>query len=79
LVNKSYVHDLEQLVGIAGLKQKLQNLANTNPNFGTNWGTVKDWNEKSRYEIKTLIQAQDLYRAITNRNNGILQWVRQHW
>ena len=78
-VNKSYVHNLEQLVGVAGLKKPLEDLAKNNSNFGTNWSTVKDWNEKSRYEIKTEIQARDLYEAITNRTNGIFQWLRQHW
>jgi hypothetical protein len=50
-----------------------------NPRLAANWSTVKDWSEKSRYEIKSEIQAKDLYQSIVSRNNGILRWIRQYW
>jgi HEPN domain len=79
LAINSYTHNLEKLVGTAGLKQILESQYRANVHFAGNWGTIKDWNEVSRYEVKTRIQARDLYRAITNRHNGIFKWLRQHW
>ncbi len=79
LAFKSYSHNLEQLITIADLKRDLDHLTRNNTNFAVNWNIVKDWNEKSRYEIKTQVQAQDLYNAINNRTNGIFRWLRQHW
>jgi hypothetical protein len=61
------------LVGIAGPKTNLEAEIKTNITFAANWSTVKDWDVRSRYEIKTRIQAQDLHRAITSRTNGILK------
>ena len=77
--NKVYSHNLEDLISAAGLKLKLQNEIKTNKNFAANWSTVKDWNEKSRYEVKSKIQARDLYQSITSKTNGILKWIRGYW
>ena len=77
--NKVYSHNLEDLISAAGLKLDLQNEIRTNRNFAANWSTVKDWNEKSRYEVKSDVQARDLYQSITSRTNGILKWIRGYW
>ena len=78
-VKSSYTHDLEQLIGVAGLKQDLQNELNTNNKFAINWAVVKDWDEVSRYERNSNKKALDLYSAIANRRNGVLKWVQRFW
>jgi len=78
-VEDSYTHEIEKLIGVAGLKQDLQNMIKRNKQFEVNWTVVKDWTEVSRYEIQSDKKAHDLYSAITNRKNGVLKWIRQYW
>ncbi len=78
-VKSSYTHDIEQLVGVAGLKQDLRNELNKNNQFAINWAVVKDWDEVSRYERNNDRKALDLYSAIANKRNGVLKWVQRYW
>lgn len=50
-----------------------------NPGLGQNWQLVKDWSEKSRYQMKTQADAEALYLAIANSANGVMQWIRARW
>ena len=78
-VLNSHTHNLEVLLRVAELEHQLQQDSLTNPILKANWATVKDWSEISRYEIKSKIEALDLYTAITQRKNGLLTWIRQYW
>lgn len=78
-VNAIHTHDVSNLVKKAGLETALDQKIATNPAFGSNWSTVKDWDEHSRYECWSKLDAKNLYRAVASRKNGILPWVRQHW
>ena len=49
-VNDSYTHNLEQLIGVAGLRTDLETEIHANGDFASNWALVKDWGEDSRYE-----------------------------
>jgi len=51
----------------------------SNPNLQLNWTIVKDWSEVSRYEKHTQSSAGDLIHAITDRNEGVLEWIKQYW
>jgi HEPN domain-containing protein len=79
-VTDSHTHDLEQLVRVAGLRQQLsQDMASSKP-LELNWAVVKDWAESARYELDTSqAEANDLYRAISRRSNGVMSWLRLHW
>jgi hypothetical protein len=74
-----WIHDLERLVENAGLKDVRDALSRTNSAFSGFWLVAKDWNEKSRYEVKTEVQAQELLEAITHEPDGVLPWIRRHW
>jgi HEPN domain-containing protein len=79
-IGKIYSHNLEQLIGLAELRNDLTNEQNRNPQFNVYWNTVKDWSEQSRY--KTTAEqhaARDLYEAITDRKNGVLKWLKKYW
>jgi HEPN domain len=78
-VNDSYSHNLESLVKVASLAALLQQEAQTDPAFNSNWATVKDWSEESRYRLNSEKEARDLYRAVTDRQHGVMRWIRQHW
>lgn len=80
LANASHTHQLSDLVGVAGLKQKLIEQESHNENFKLNWAVAKDWSEISRYEcIVEENKAKDLYKAITDNESGILAWLKNYW
>jgi hypothetical protein len=80
LANASHTHKLSELVGVAGLKQKLNEQENQDENFKLNWAVAKDWSEVSRYEcIVEENKANDLYKAITDNESGILAWLKKYW
>jgi hypothetical protein len=79
-VEKSWKHDLRELVRTAGLEAELDDEISNNPQFSANWATVKDWTERSRYlDSKTMIDARDMIRAISAPANGVLKWIKQRW
>src|SRR4051812_4920582 len=61
---KSWVHDIEELLKLAGLKPQRDADVTANPALRTHWQTVKDWNEISRYQHKTKPEAENLYKAV---------------
>lgn len=74
-----YTHDLGQLLRLAGLEVSRHEEATKNPAFHYNWSIVKDWNEQSRYSLKSKAQAESLFKAVTDRQHGVLRWIRRHW
>lgn len=80
LAKNSYSHKLMDLLGVAGLKQKLNERERQDSNFQLNWAVAKDWSEKSRYESRVEERkAKDLYEAITHDQSGILAWLKIYW
>jgi HEPN domain-containing protein len=80
LANVSFTHRLGDLLGVAGLKQKLQEKERTDEEFKLNWAVTKDWSEDARYEHTTEeTLAKDFFRAITNEKTGILIWIKSWW
>jgi HEPN domain-containing protein len=80
LATKAHVHNLEQLIKLAGLENDLDKDIKKNRTLEVNWAVVKDWKVSSRY-IRTiaLADARDLYSACTSRTNGILSWIKTKW
>jgi HEPN domain-containing protein len=79
LATKAFVHDLGQLIRVAGLDVQFARDRKTAPALDVNWAIAKDWSEAARYDVGTSeAQARDLYSAVT-RKNGILPWVRRRW
>ena len=77
--DKCYIHDLEKLVVLAGLKTKLDTDVTANANLDGYWDIVRAWKETSRYEQKSQADAQALYDAITQDPDGVFLWVQLHW
>jgi hypothetical protein len=76
-VRDSYTHNLEKLLLISGLKQRLHNEWQTTPKFRTNWLIVTTWSEQARYQHDiTQPIAQDLYDAVTEPQTDILSWLK---
>jgi HEPN domain-containing protein len=79
-VNRSWSHDLAELARTAELEADLMAARKADPVFESNWHIVKDWSETNRYNLTlTPAQASNLIAAISDPNNGILQWITQRW
>jgi len=76
-VREIYSHKLNALVSVAGLDAELKKEIDTNTAFGTNWITVKEWTEESRYKTSGL-NGKDMYNAVMGPD-GVLPWIKQRW
>ena len=77
---KSYTHDLLDLLDLAGLKLQLKLDTTPAPNpLGINWEFAKNWNERTRYQQKTEAEARRLFLAVTDNTNGVFTWIKGHW
>jgi hypothetical protein len=80
IAQKAHVHDLEQLLRLAGLEPTLKEDMSGNRTLELNWAIVKDWKETCRYNSAiSAAEARDFYSACTSRSNGILAWVMTKW
>lgn len=76
---RCWTHDLDELVNLAGLSASLGRHVATNPSRGQNWSIVGDWTESSRYRRSSHHAAKRLYRAITDKADGVMPWITNHW
>ncbi|WP_370573987.1 HEPN domain-containing protein [Methanomethylovorans sp.] len=82
IVTDSHTHDLESLVKIASLRQKLTEKMENDSDFELNWALVKEWSEAKRYAINegnAKGDSEDIYDAISNNESGVFEWIKQHW
>lgn len=80
LINESYVHDLERLLVVSGVKHEHKEEQRTNEAFATNWAVVKDWSEQLRYEYAVPEKVvDDFFKAVTDPENGVLAWLKTRW
>lgn len=77
--NDAWTHDIERLLVVAGIKGDRDKDAAANIALYRNWQQVKDWDEKSRYLQKTQVEARLLFDAVTDPNDGVMQWIRARW
>jgi len=83
---KAYkVHDLEELILLAGLKKDFQFKLNNDIPFKTNWSLISPWVEILRYkpivrkDAQTKTNIINIYSALTDRRTGILTWIMKKW
>lgn len=80
LAHKSHQHKLSDLLGVAGLKQKLIQKEAEDQEFKLNWAVAKDWGVESRYESQIeASKATDLFNAVTHQDSGVLVWLKTFW
>ncbi len=78
--NECWVHDIQKLINLAGLKDKLDIAINADATFGANWNLIKDWSEEARYNASvTRRKAEEFFEAGHNPRNGILIWIKTNW
>ena len=74
-----WTHSILELVKHAGLEATRAADAAANSVLAKNWVIVKDWSEKTRYETTSHQKAKKLYGAITDKPDGVMQWIRARW
>jgi HEPN domain-containing protein len=79
LAQRCYTHKIETLVEVAGLVLQRDTDATANPTLGANWLVVKDWDEKARYRLWTEPDAREVFNAVADKTNGVLQWIKVRW
>lgn len=79
-VNKMYVHNLEALFRAdAALWAALQTNMKTDAKLNVNWSTVKDWDDRKRYDIVEELEARELCEASADAASGVMEWIRGRW
>jgi HEPN domain-containing protein len=74
---RCWTHSIEDLVKLAGLEEARKVDTAANPVQAKSWVYVKDWSETARYQTAvTHHKAKKLYKAITDKQNGVIQCVR---
>lgn len=78
-VQRSYSHNLSQLLAVSGLERRFESAMKANTRLAVSWSLVKDWTEETRYQIKTDQEASDLFDALVDPDDGVMKWLRDNW
>lgn len=73
------VHDLDQLLLLAGLRKAVDP---SNKQLFDNWSTAALWTPERRYDAAGNVarqDAEDILNAIRDAPNGVLTWIMTHW
>jgi hypothetical protein len=73
------VHDLGQLLLLAGLRNKLRS---ADIDIQANWYDATPWSPETRYRPKGSVsrsEAEKLLNAIRDNAKGVLQWIMKYW
>ena len=80
VANEAWKHDLEALLGTAGLAVEFADETKRSKPLELNWNLVKDWSEESRYMTDlTEHDARQLLSACKDRTYGVLPWIKKRW
>jgi HEPN domain-containing protein len=82
-ISRAYkIHDLDQLLRLAGLENKFNTAKLANPNLLANWSLISLWNEQYRYRpIGTSIKVntEHIINALEDSTDGVLTWIKSRW
>lgn len=74
-----HTHDFDKLIQMAGLHTALEDAKNQIAGFAGAWGSVKEWDESSRYRQWDRLDALMMVSAVTDHKSGVLQWLKKHY
>ena len=78
-VNAVYSHNLNSLIGLAGLLEDLNSARKASLEFDSHWSTVSDWNESVRYDVVDVFLSASMRNAMMDRDNGVFEWLQARW
>jgi HEPN domain-containing protein len=77
---KCWTHDIEILLGLAGLTEDKDADSSRNPAFGRNWQIAAKWRETARYQpAVSEAHARELHGALSDPQHGVLSWLSSRW
>ena len=74
-----YTHNITNLVKLTGLKLQFDQDRAANRDLDLGWVVVENWTEASRYESRRRKDAVELFSAIADPANGVLECIKQYW
>lgn len=77
LAKRIFTHNLEELAKYA--RFDVEQLSQVDTTFAAYWAQVKDWDEESRYETHTHIEAEQMIKAVQDPDHGVMQCIRRYW
>ena len=78
-INAIYVHKLDSLLSVAGLKSDFDVAVNADPKLAAYWAIASNWSEESRYKLWEPFETASLLTAICDPTSGVFKWVKEHW
>ena len=78
LLTRFLTHKLSELIGLAGLSQRLEE-RRRDRNFDIRWAVVVEWSEEARYDMIDSALAIAMRDAVENADHGVMQWLKQYW
>ncbi len=79
MADDSYTHSFEKLLKVAELEKARSEEARRDDAFRENWDHVQWWSEQSRYKTTSAEKARRLVDAVSDRNHGVLRWLKRYW
>ena len=79
VVDKFYSHKLDDLLGLAGLRDALAVDAKNSLDLSAAWSVATKWTEASKYAVWDQFAAQEILDAVGHPLHGVLQWLKKHW
>jgi HEPN domain-containing protein len=79
LVRDIYSHNLQQLLDKANLQKVFEQEKARDPQFEINWNVIKDWTEKSRYQLQSQKKARAILKAVSDPQHGVLRCIKRCW
>jgi hypothetical protein len=76
---QSYGHKFGELLKAAVLEQEQRKEAQRDSTFRRNWDIVRLWSTDHRYATTDSETARELVEAVSDRNHGLLRWIKLHW
>jgi HEPN domain-containing protein len=78
-LTQAFTHALRQLLVKAGLERELKTKISADALFRVRWEKVLEWDVESRYNVHRQEDADVLIRAISDRQHGVLTWLKRYW
>jgi HEPN domain-containing protein len=75
VVKSLYTHDLNGLMTVSELKRAFDIDVSSDSSLQSNWETVKDWSEKSRYSRIKKSDSESMINAV----KVIFTWMQTKW
>ena len=79
IVKAAHTHELNELLSLAGLKERLEEDGKEREDLREYWKLVTGWRETARYKDQIEARARDLIRTVSDTENGVLTWLKEHW